>query len=165
MTPISPDDTSVRAVAQVIQLAVAPVFLLSGIGAFLNVCAARVSRTIDRSRAIEPLLLQSKGREHRRWQAEIKLLDRRLRLVNWAISLSVLSAVLICVVVALLFAATLFEPDFGRAIASLFIASMIATGTGFAIFLVETRLATRSLRVRPEILAHAPDEFQAPNAL
>jgi Protein of unknown function (DUF2721) len=158
MSPISPDDTSVKAVAQVIQSAVAPVFLLSGIGAFLNVCAARVSRIIDRCRAIEPILLQSNGTEHRRWQAEIKTLDRRLRLVNWSISLSVLSAVLICIVVALLFAATLFEPNFGKAIALLFIVSMFAIGIGFALFLVETRVATRSLRVRPEVLSHAPDE-------
>jgi hypothetical protein len=156
-----PDDTSVRAVAQVIQFTIAPVFLFSGIGSFLNVCAARVSRTIDRSRAIEPLLLRSKGAEHRRRQAEMRILDRRLQLVNWAIFLSVLSAVLICVVVALLFAATLFKPNFGRAIALLFIASMIAIGIGFFIFLVETRLASRSLRVRPEVLAHVPDEQQA----
>jgi hypothetical protein len=158
MSPVFPDDTSVRAVALVIQLAVAPVFLLSGIGAFLNVCAARVSRTIDRSRAIEPLLLQSKGTEHRRLHREIKTLDWRLRLLNWAIFLSVLSAVLICIVVALLFAATLFEPNFGRAIALLFIAAMIAIAIGFSVFLVENRVATCSLRVRPEILAHAPNE-------
>lgn len=158
MPAVPNDDTSVRAVAQIIQLAVAPVFLLSGIGAFLNVCSARVSRTVDRSRAIEPLLLRSKGAEHRRWLAEINTLDRRLHLVNWAIFLSVLSAVLICIVVALLFAATLFEPDFGRAIAWLFIGSMIAIGLGFSIFLVETRLAARSLRIRPDLLTHAPDE-------
>ena len=158
MPLVSPDDTSVRAVAQVIQLAVAPVFLLSGIGAFLNVCVARVSRSVDRSRAIEPLLLQSKGAEHRRWQAEMRMLDQRLHLVNRSIFLSVLSAVLICIVVALLFAATLFEPNFGRAIALLFIASMIAIGIAFAIFLAETRLATRWLRVPPEILKHDPDE-------
>ena len=158
MSPVTPDDSSVKAVAQIIQFAIAPVFLLSGIGAFLNVCAARVSRTVDRSRAIEPLLLQSKGAEHRRWHAEIKTLDQRLHLVNWAIFLSVLSAVLICIVVALMFAAALFEPDFGKAIALLFIGSMIAIGFGFATFLVETRLASRSMRIRPELLKHIPDE-------
>jgi hypothetical protein len=157
MPPV-PTDESVRAVAQVIQLAVAPVFMLSGIGAFLNVCTTRVSRTVDRSRVIEPLLLQSKGTEHARWLAEMKALDRRVSIVSWAIFLSVLSAVLICIVVALLFAAALFEPDFGRAIAWLFIGSMVATGIGFAIFLVETTLAARSLRIRPELLTHAPDE-------
>ena len=158
MSPGPPDDTSATAVAQVIQLAVAPVFLLSGIGAFLNVCAARVSRTVDRAREIEPLLLESKGTEHRRWLAEMRTLDRRLNLVSWAIFFAVLSAVLVCIVVALLFAATLFDPDYGRAIALLFIGSMIATGIAFAIFLVETRFAARSLRIRPELLRHIPDE-------
>jgi hypothetical protein len=88
----------------------------------------------------------------------MKVLDRRVQLVSAAMFLSVLSAVLICVVVALLFAAALFEPHFGRAIALLFIGSMIASGFGFSIFLAESRLATRSMRVRPELLAHAPDE-------
>jgi hypothetical protein len=154
----APDETSVRAVAGIIQLVVAPVFLLSGIGAFLNVCATRISRIVDRSRAIEPVLLQSKGSEHRRCLAELKMLDRRLNLVSSAIFVSVLSAVLICIIVALLFAATLFEPDFGRAIAWLFIGSTVAVGIGFAIFLLETRLATHALRIRPELLAHTPDE-------
>src|ERR687892_573900 len=95
------DETSVRTVAQIIQLAVAPVFLLSGIGAFLNVCASRVSRIVDRSRHVEPLLLDSRGSEHDRWLAEMRALDRRMQLVSWAIFLSVLSAVLICIVVAL----------------------------------------------------------------
>jgi Ni/Fe-hydrogenase subunit HybB-like protein len=99
-----------------------------------------------------------KAREGSIDAGEIKTLDRRLSYLNWSISLSVFSAVLICVVVALLFAATLFEPDFGRAIALLFIGSMIAIGIGFAVFLVETRLASRSMRIRPEVLGHAPDE-------
>ena len=62
MFPTAP--TSVTTVAQIIQLAVAPVFLLAGIGAFLNVCAGRLSRIVDRARQIEPLLLASRGGEH-----------------------------------------------------------------------------------------------------
>ncbi len=54
--------TSVVTVAQVIQLAVAPVFLLAGIGAFLNVCAGRLSRIVDRARTVEPLLLRQPRR-------------------------------------------------------------------------------------------------------
>ena len=61
---LDPTDISVSTVAQVIQLAVAPVFLLAGIGAFLNVCAGRLSRIVDRARNIEPLLLASRGAEH-----------------------------------------------------------------------------------------------------
>jgi len=61
---------------------------------------------------------------------------------------------LICSVVVLLFAASLTGAHFGTAIALLFIASMIAIGGGFAIFLVETRMGSRSVRIRSHILEH-----------
>src|SRR5437764_2118040 len=92
---------SVDVVGEIVRLAVAPVFLLSGIGAFLNVCASRLSRIVDRSREIEPRLLESRGTEHDRWIGELQTLDRRMSLVSWAIFLSVLSAVLTCLLVAL----------------------------------------------------------------
>ena len=141
-------------VAQVVQLAVAPVFLLAGIGAFLNVTAGRLSRIVDRARTIEPELLAARGSEHDRLQAEIRTLDRRMGLVSQAIFLSVLAAVLICAVVVLLFAAGLTGAHLGTPIALLFIAAMIAIGVGFAVFLIETRVGSRSVRIRTEILEH-----------
>ena len=65
---------------------------------------------------------------------------------------------LICLVVVLLFAAGLTDAHFGTAIALLFIASMVAIGLGFAVFLVETRVAARAVRIRSELLEHAPEE-------
>jgi MFS family permease len=158
MFPLSPNETSVTTVAQIIQLAVAPVFLLAGIGAFLNVCAGRLSRIVDRARMVEPLLLESRGTEHERWLTHIRILDRRMGLVSHAIFLTVLAAVLICLVVVLLFAAGLTGAHFGTAIALLFIASMIAIGLGFAVFLVETRIAARAVRIRSELLQHQAEE-------
>lgn len=149
---------SVTTVAEIVRLAVAPVFLLSGIGAFLNVCASRLSRIVDRSREVEPLLLASRGTEHDRWVDELRNLDRRMALVSWATALSVLSALLICVVVSLLFAASLTRTHFGTAIALLFIASMVTIGAGFAVFLLETRIGARAVRVRSELLKHQVDE-------
>src|SRR5688500_17626148 len=93
---LGPPETSVATVAQIIQLAVAPVFLLAGIGAFLNVCAGRLSRIVDRARTVEPLLIAARGAEHERRLGEIRVLDRRMALVSWAILLSVLAAVLRC---------------------------------------------------------------------
>ena len=151
-------DLSVATVAEIVRLALAPVFLLSGIGAFLNVCAARLSRIVDRSRDIEPLLLASRGAEHDRWIGDLKVLDRRMHLVSWATGLSVVSALLTCLVVGLLFAATLTQTHFGTAIALLFIGSMIAIGAGFAVFLLETTIASRAVRVRSELLQHRVDE-------
>ena len=149
---------SVDVVGEIVRNAVAPVFLLSGIGAFLNVCASRLSRIVDRSRKVEPLLLDSRGEEHDRWIRELHVLDRRMSLVSWATFLSVLSALLTCMVVVLLFGALLTNRHYGTAIALLFIAAMLSIGLGFAIFLFETLLASRAVRVRSELLQHRVDE-------
>jgi hypothetical protein len=153
---------SVSTVADVVRIAIAPVFLLSGIASFVNVCTSRLSRIVDRSRQIEPRLLASRGEEHDRWLGELHVLDHRMRLVSWAISLSVLSAVLICSVVVLLFSASLTRLHFATAIAFAFIGSMVAIGAGFAIFLVETRVGSRAVRVRSELLQHTVDEGAEP---
>ena len=157
-TPISPPTAELTHLAQIIQLAVAPVFLLAGLGAFLNVCASRLARIIDRARTVESLILSSRGSEHDRHVDEVRLLDRRIKVVGYAIFLTVLSALLISAVVVLLFTAFLSGYRFGTAIALLFIAAMICTGLGFAIFLHETQLGTRAVRVRNHILDHRVEE-------
>ena len=155
-----PGNLSVNTVAEIVRLAVAPVFLLSGICAFLNVCASRLSRIVDRSREVEPRLLGSRGAEHDRWLGELRILDRRMSLVSWAISLSVLSGVLICAVVVLLFSASLTRLHVATTIAWLFIGSMVAIGLGFAVFLVETRVGSRAVRVRSELLQHSVEDAE-----
>ena len=154
----SSPDLSANTVAEIVRLALAPVFLLSGIGAFLNVLASRLSRIVDRTRQIEPRLLASRGAEHDRWIEGLKVLDRRMSLINWATGLTVTSAVLTCLVVVLLFGANLTRTHFGNAIALLFMASMLTIGAGFAFFLVETTVAARAVRVRTELLQHTVDE-------
>ncbi len=155
---LPPHETAVIEVANIIQSVLAPVFLLAGIGAFLNACTGRLARIVDRTRQIEPDLLRSRGADHDRLQAEIRILDRRIVLVSRAIWLSVLAAGLTCLVVVLLFAGTLVSGNFGTAIAVLFIASMVALGVAFGVFLVETRLGTSAVRVRTALLEHREEE-------
>jgi MFS family permease len=155
---ILPHTPDLRNLAQIIQLAIAPVFLLAGLGSFLNVCAGRLARIVDRARKLEPRILESRGEEHDRLIREIRMLDRRTQVVNRAIFSTVLAAVLISLVVILLFAAFLTGLRFGNAIALLFIAAMVATASGFAIFLHETRLGTKSVRIGSHILDHEADE-------
>lgn len=158
MTGVLPGPTpELEQLARIIQLAVAPVFLLAGLGAFLNVCAGRLARIIDRVRTIEPRLLASRGEEHHRLQAELHMLDRRIKVVNRAIFSTVLAALLISAVVILLFTAFLTGTRFGTAIALLFIGAMLSTGAGFAIFLHETRLGTRAVKVGAHLLEHEPE--------
>jgi len=154
----SSPDLSVSTVAEIVRLALAPVFLLSGIGAFLNVLASRLARIVDRSRDIEPWLLASRGTEHDRWVNDLKVLDRRMSLINWATGLAVTSAVLTCLVVVLLFAANLIRTHLGTEIAWLFMASMLTVGASFAVFLLETTVAARAVRVRSELLQHEAEE-------
>ena len=155
---ILPHAPGLTQLAQIIQLAVAPVFLLAGLGAFLNVCAGRLARIVDRARKLEPRIFESRGEEHDRLIREVRMLDRRIQVVNQAIFVTVLSAVLISLVVILLFMAALTGGRFGTAIALLFIAAMIATSCGFAIFLHETRLGTRSVRIGSHILEHEAED-------
>ena len=154
----SSPDLSVNTVAEIVRLALAPVFLLSGIGAFLNVLASRLSRIVDRTRQIEPKLLSSRGAEHDRWIGDLKILDRRMSLISWATGLAVTSAILTCLVVVLLFGANLVRTKLGTEIAWLFIGSMLTIGAGFVVFLVETTIAGRAVRVRSELLQHTVDE-------
>ena len=155
---ILPHTPDLRYLAQIIQLAVAPVFLLAGLGAFLNVCAGRLARIVDRIRRLEPRILEARGEEHDRFIGEVRLLDRRSRIVSNAIFATVLAALLISAVVILLFLAFLTGYRFGNAVALLFIAAMICTGAGFAIFLHETRLGIRAIQVRAHILEHEADD-------
>jgi len=69
-----------------------------------------------------------------------------------------IAGLLICLVVIFLFAASLIRTPLGREIALLFIGSMIAIGAGFAVFLFETTIAARAVRVRSELLQHTVDE-------
>lgn len=158
---MTPATESATAVAQIIQLAVAPVFLLAGIGAFLNVCASRLARIVDRGRSLEPMILASRGTEHDRLIVELRTVDRRMRLVSSAITATVASAVLVCAVVVLLFAAALVDLHAGTAIALLFIGSMVTLALGLSIFLVETRVAARAIRVRKTLLAHEVEVDEA----
>jgi MFS family permease len=148
----------VSQVAQTIQLALAPVFLLAGIGAFLNVCVSRLSRIIDRARDVERLVLTTRGKEHDRMVGEIRVLDRRMSVVNSAIFLSVASACAVCLVVILLFAGNLLNAHLGTAVAILFSLAMVLQAAAFATFIQEIRLASRIIHIRNEVLFHKVEE-------
>lgn len=139
-------------VAATIQTAIAPVFLLAGIGAVLNVLAGRMSRVVDRTRALEALHPRSTGPEHDRHVWELRILDRRITVINAALSLCVASAVAVCVVVALMFVARIVNLHIGLAVALLFIAAMILLTLGLLLFLLEVRISLKAIHVRAELL-------------
>ncbi|WP_066477967.1 MULTISPECIES: DUF2721 domain-containing protein [unclassified Sphingomonas] len=142
----------ISTVASTIQTAIAPVFLLAGLGAILNVLAGRLARIVDRVRTLEQLHPRSTGPEHDRHVWELRILDRRITVINAALSLCVASAVMISLVVAMLFVAELVKLKIGTVVASLFIAAMVALVAGLILFLVEVRISLRAIHVRAELL-------------
>ena len=133
-------------IAHVIQLAVAPVFLLSGVGVTLTVLTNRLARIIDRARLLEG---RAAGEDTPRLHQELNTLSRRAQLIHRSITLSVMCALLICVVIAALFLASLLDRDLSWLIALAFIVAMLAFTGALVTFLREIFLATASLRFGP----------------
>jgi Protein of unknown function (DUF2721) len=137
-------------IARLIQSALAPVFLISGVASTLAVLTNRLSRAVDRARGLEKRLDQG-GTEPPldlpEINAELRVLARRASCINAAITLCGVSAMLVTLVVVVLFANAFFGGHMAIAIAVLFVGSMLFLTAAFIAFLVEVRLATRALRI------------------
>ncbi len=139
---------AVSAIAHQIQLSVAPVFLLAGVGAILNVLAHRLARVVDRARHLAAAAESLDEAERARALTELHLLTRRITAANLAIGCCTTSALFVCFVVAILFIAAPTQLAVARLISWLFIAAMALLIAGLVLFLHEVRLAMRSIRIR-----------------
>jgi sterol desaturase/sphingolipid hydroxylase (fatty acid hydroxylase superfamily) len=139
-------------VADTIQTAIAPVFLLAGIGAILNVMVGRLARIVDRARGLEALHPRSTGPEHERHVWELRLIDRRISVINNAIFLCVSSALAVCLVVALMFVSRLMGFHVGAIVAVAFVISMLLLMGGLIFFLIEVHISLDAIHVREELL-------------
>ncbi len=145
----------VSSIAQIIQLAIAPVFLLVGIGSLLNVMTGRLARIVDRVRVLEEDVLTADEQRRRDEIGELSILSRRLNVCQWAIAMCTISAVLVCVMVIVLFVASTGMMDFAIPVAWLFIAIMAALTLGLLLFFLEVTISTRVVRVREEYVRAA----------
>jgi hypothetical protein len=136
------DPVEIATVAHVIQLAVAPVFLLTGIGAILSVMSTRLARIIDRHRVLAVM----EEFERVGHAVEIRDLLNRSQWIHWAITLCTVCALLVCIVIAALFVGFELGKDPSAIIAVLFSAAMLALIAGLLCFLREIAIATNVLR-------------------
>src|SRR5262245_37476818 len=90
-------------IARAIQLALAPVFLLTGIAGLLNVMAGRLSRIIDRGRRLMEGAIAMPPGQHDVLGLEHQVLERRRHLTSVAITSCTIAALLVCLVIAVLF--------------------------------------------------------------
>lgn len=134
-------------IAHAIQLALAPVFLLTGIAALLGVLTNRLARVVDRARNIERELRQATSPEPDRAREQLRVMARRSRYINVAITLATTAGLLIALVVALLFASTFAPLRLAVYVAVLFVVSMVSLVGAFLSFLLEVRIAIAALRI------------------
>ena len=131
-------------ITHVIQLSIAPVFLLTAIAGFVNALLGRLARAIDRRRTLDELLpaYVAESETHVHMQYELRLLARRIKLNLWALGLAVLSALLICMLIGVAFISAYFEARMaGAAVAILFTASILALTACLLLFFREVMLA------------------------
>lgn len=148
MLPVS--DTSIVALAHIIQIAVAPVFLLTGIGSILAVLANRLGRIVDRSRFLEARPEMSRHLTETSVQIELMRLNERKRWINRAITLCTICALLVCSVIAALFIGAFVVVEMGTIVAGLFILAMVALIAGLVCFLREIYVAVNKERTPRE---------------
>ena len=133
----------ITSVAQVIQLAVAPVFLLAGVGTTLAVLTNRLARIIDRFHVLETVAAESASAAERAKDLATKIsLSRRAKLIHWSITLCTICNLLVCLVVASLFVGAELHIDLSSTIAAFFVAAMFSLIAGLSCFLKEISLAT-----------------------
>jgi len=133
-------------ISHVIQLAIAPVFLLTAVGTFLNVLTNRLARAVDRRRVLVARLAKLDEATLKSANAELDFLERRARLIYASIALAVSCALLICLLIAAAFLDALVRLDFATAIAVFFMLAMLALIGSLACFLREIFLGVNTAR-------------------
>ena len=128
-------------IAHVIQLSISPVFLLTGVGTLLNVLSGRLARIIDRAHVLEQRLATPEPPNADAVVHELRVLERRGRLIYHAIRFSTTSALLVCLVIAALFASSMLHYSTYLIVAGFFIAAMLTSIVSLTLFLREVFLA------------------------
>ena len=133
-------------ITHIIQMAVAPVFLLTAIGTILSALNNRLGRIVDRRRVIEERLHKALVENRPSEQAdvdELDLLARRISLIYHAIVLAVVCGLFICMLVASVFLGVFVSVDIARLIGTLFILAMFALIGSLWMLLREVFLAVK----------------------
>ncbi len=135
-------------IARLIQLAIAPVFLLTAVGTIIGVLSNRLGRAVDRSRLLEDRLRQLQPEGQKAAREELGVLSRRVRLVYGAIVLAVVCALFVGLLIAVAFVDAFINIDLSKFIGLLFIGAMVAFIFALLVFLREIFLAVTSARDR-----------------
>jgi hypothetical protein len=146
-------DSILQGITHTIQLAVAPVFLLTALGTTLSVLTTRLSRIVDRARRVEARLRDEESAARSASVRELRMIEGRVRLIHWALTLGTSAALLVCLLIAVAFLGYLLGARVGTSMAILFVAAMAAYVGALVCFLREVFIAIATMRfgLPPEV--------------
>ena len=150
-------DFPLQDITHTIQLAVAPVFLLTALGTTLSVLTTRLSRIVDRARRVEARLREEAPPARDASVRELRMISGRVRLIHWAITSGTSAALLVCLLIAVAFVGYLLDARLATVMAVLFVAAMAFYVAALLFFLREVFLAIATLRFQLPSEATAPE--------
>jgi hypothetical protein len=134
-------------IAQTIQLALAPVFVLVAMGNLLNLLSTRLGRVVDRARNLQARHVATSGPDHDEVVAEMRAIDSRITLITRAIRLLVICGLAIGMTVAVLFLEELVGFNLQRVAAATFLAAIAMLMWAMVLILQESQVAAAQLRI------------------
>ena len=142
-----PNEAYLTQIARTIQLSVAPVFLLTAIGTTIAVLTNRLSRIVDRARILEDRLVSLPAQGGAAFHSELATLSQRAKLINLAITLGTVCALLICMMIASMFIGVFLSLNLAVFVSLLFVTAMFVLIGALVAFLREIFIAVKTLRI------------------
>lgn len=146
--------TPLTEIVPVLQVAIAPVILISGVGLLLLSLTNRFGRAVDRTRQIHRELREAATADRLRLANQVEVIYRRARLIQWAIVLGALSALSAAMLILTLFFAALFKWESTALIGLFFVACLVSLVICLIVFIMDIRLSLIALKLE---LARPPE--------
>lgn len=145
-----------------LQMAIGPVILISGVGLLLLTMTNRFGRIIDRSRQLTSEIRHSAPEDRKRLMAELRILSRRSQIVRAAITLAAVSVLLVAVLVIMLFLTAMFGLETVLWIRGLFTGCMMSLIGSLMLFLVDINLSLNALKLEIASVEEGPPGKKSP---
>jgi hypothetical protein len=142
--------TSLDQIVPVLQVAIGPVILISGVGLLLLTMTNRLGRAIDRARQLKGELSKRTEQERQQVLAQVAILYRRARMIRLGLTLAALSALLASALIIVLFVMALLRLEHGLLVSLLFIACMISLFASLVAFICDINLSLHALKLELE---------------
>jgi hypothetical protein len=145
--PCSMNSPSLAQLIPILQLAIGPVILISGVGLLQLSLTNRLGRLIDRARLLSRERAAAAPGATTRLDAQLEIIDRRARILRRSITLGALTVLLVSVLILVLFVSALLQIEAGLAIIALFCCALLTLIGSNLLFIREMNLSLEAVHL------------------